>query len=422
MRSILRRSDVGTAMSVAALMVLAACGQTATTTPTADDAVADTAVNADVAGDDTTADAATATDAAGDATGTALDPTKPETWPAGEKGPFACGLRILEMKYQLPGNLGERVVPLYVWYPAAEAKGDHPMYMGIFEDPASFLDAPLAPSPYAAGYPLLVHSHGYKGFSGNSAFLMCHIATHGWVAMAPEHVGNTLGDTPDPLPLLVSLQRPLDMQHTIDWATTPPAGDPLAGKIDVAHIGLSGHSFGTYTVWAVAGAPIDVAALTARCGKTKPDWPDCSQALLDAYASTVAADPRVDTFISLAGDGSDIFIPGGKNLVKAPLLQMNGTLNDSGETQLFNDVTGVDLTWVDVEGGCHQLYGLGNSILGDPACLNLPNEEGFAIVRPFFLAWLRYHALGDHGPEVTGIVTGTTTVSPKATLKHKSPL
>lgn len=400
-----------TVLTVLTLLMAAGCG-----TP-AESGVGDTQ-----SADTETADAQTsdAADSQGADSAIDTDVPNPAAWPAGEKGPYACGLRIVEMKYQLPEGLGERKVPLYVWYPASQEVGEHPIYENIFTDERSFLNAPLAPSPLAAGYPLLLHSHGHRGFSGNSAFLMCHIASHGWVALVPEHVGNTFSDFVDPRPLIAYLHRNLDMQHAMDWAVSPPVGDPLVGKIDVAHVGLSGHSYGTYTTWSVAGAPIDVAKLKERCAQTPPEWPDCSPALLKAFGGKMD-DERVATFISMAGNGSDVFVPGGKNLVKRPMFQMNGSLDDSGQTSLYNDVTAVDLTWVNVEGGCHQLYGLGNAYLGSKECFDLKDEDGFAIVRPYYLAWLRYHALGDHGAEVTGIVTGKTQISPRVTFKHKTP-
>ncbi len=172
------------------------------------------------------------------------------------------------------------------------------------------------------------------------------------------------------------------------------------------------------TVWAIAGATFDPSVIAAGCATGR--WPDCTPELIAAFNAKLS-DDRPLTFISLAGDGADLLPHPGRNVVKRPFLQMNGTLNDSGETQLFADVTGVDLTWVDVEGGCHQLYGLGNSINGGPECTALGDQAGFALVKPWFLSWLRYHVLGDRGAEVTGIVTGTTSVSPLVHFQHKSP-
>jgi predicted dienelactone hydrolase len=390
--------------ATATLCVLVACGgQKSAATP---DDVADAA------------DDASAVDAASIDTGADTTSTSPLAWPVAQNGPYACGLRTVQLTYKLPGTLGERTVPLFIWYPATQGVGEHPSYLGAFDDPNAWVDAPLAPSVYAGGYPILVHSHGFEGFAGNSAVFMCHLASHGWVALAPEHVGNTLIDTPTPLPLLNWLHRPLDISAALDWAKTPPSGDPLVGKLDMAHIGMSGHSFGTYTVWASAGATFDTAKIATDCKNNR--WPDCTPALIAAFSGKLS-DDRPLTFINLAGDGSDLLPPSGKNAVKRPVLQMNGTLNDSGETGLFADVTGVDLTWVDVQGGCHQLYGLGNTINGGPECKVLDDQAGFALVKPWFLAWVRYHVLGDRGAEVTGIVNGTTSVSPLIAFQHKMP-
>ena len=392
--------------ALAVLCALAACGSQATA-----DADATLDAGADANAQDVATDAAV--DAAGDATS-----VSPLSWPVADAGPYTCGFRIVQLTYKLPGSFGSRTVPLHIWYPATQAVGEHPTYLSFITDPNAWTDAPLAAAAYPGGYPILVHSHGFEGFSGNSATYMCHLATHGWVALAPEHVGNTLVDTPSPLPLMDWLHRPLDIKAALDWAQTPTAGDPLAGHLDLAHIGMSGHSFGTYTVWAMAGATFDVAKIAADCKTGR--WPDCTPELIQAF-SGVLSDPRLLTFVSLAGDGSDILSTAGKNAVKRPVLQMNGTLNDSGETGLFADVTGVDLTWVDVTGGCHQLYGMGNQVNGGPECKALDDQVGFAIVKPWFLAWLRYHVLGDRSVEVASIVTGTTSVSPLMAFKHKSP-
>ena len=100
---------------------------------------------------------------------------------------------------------------------------------------------------------------------------------------------------------------------------------------------------------------------------------------------------------------------------------MTGSLNDVGADTLFASVKGVDLTWVDVAGGCHQLYGLGNSVLGDPGCAVLPDEEGFSLVNPFILAVARYHVLDERGDEVKSLTEGTRSLSPKMTFQHEGP-
>src|SRR5207248_1694061 len=98
-------------------------------------------------------------------------------------GPFACGHRELSTMYTPPGGLPARAIPVHVWYPSTTASGDHPKYHAAFVDTVAWDDVPAAPPAFAKGYPVLVHSHGYKGFAGNSARLMCHLASHGWLAV-----------------------------------------------------------------------------------------------------------------------------------------------------------------------------------------------------------------------------------------------
>ena len=106
---------------------------------------------------------------------------------------------------------------------------------------------------------------------------------------------------------------------------------------------------------------------------------------------------------------------------KVPVLMMSGTLDESGQDKLMTLVKNVDLTWVDVENGCHQLYGLGNSTLGDPACKALPDEEGFSLVNPWILAYARYHVWEDRSQFVADLVERRTSLSPKMTVQHVGP-
>lgn len=350
---------------------------------------------------------------------TTTDVGDPLSWSVLQEGPFTCGHRIVEMTYTLPSGLGERTIPVHFWYPSHVAEGDHPVYKALFEDTHSWDDVPLAESPWKGGlFPIEVHSHGYKGFSGNSARLFCHMASHGWVAIAPEHVGNTIGDTPDPLPLSVYYHRPLDMRAALDMAASMPEGDPLAGKLDLDHVGLSGHSFGTYTTWAVAGATFDTDTIQMKCdtGQISP----CSPEEI-ALFSTDLSDKRPKMAIPQAGGHSDLFGDYQEKTVSVPVMLMTGSLDEVGAVALYGNVSGLDFTWVDVEGGCHQLFGLGNGSIGSPDCQNLPDEEGFAIVNPIALAYARYHVLGDKSAEVKGIVEGTQLISEREHFKHKGP-
>jgi predicted dienelactone hydrolase len=345
-------------------------------------------------------------------------PVDPLTWSVTEPGPYACGHRTLETTYTPPGGLPPRTIPVHVWYPSDVAEGDHPVYRSLFVDEHAWEDVPLAKSPWKAGLPVLVHSHGHKGFAGNSARLMCHFASHGWLAVAPEHVGNTLGDTPDVRPLALYFERPLDVRAALDLVSAPPAGDPLAGAADLAHVAMSGHSFGTYTAWAVAGATFDAAAIQKQCDAGEVG--ECAATLLAVFATDLS-EKRASIVVPMAGGRDDFFGDKGYDAAGVPVLLMSGSLDVVGADSLFADVSGVDLTWVDVDGGCHQLFGLGNAMLGAAACKDLPDEEGFSIVNPWVLAYTRYHVLADRGDQVSGIVEGSASLSARVHVEHKGP-
>jgi predicted dienelactone hydrolase len=85
------------------------------------------------------------------------------------------------------------------------------------------------------------------------------------VVVSPDHHGNTFVDAllgiVDPN---VITNRPLDMSFLIDQfsAFTAEPGNTFAGAIDTTRIAASGHSFGGYTVFALAGGPSPLGTFT----------------------------------------------------------------------------------------------------------------------------------------------------------------
>lgn len=405
-----RRGGAALATSIALASAVAGCGS--------DDAPA-AGGGAEADAGDASADVAPADDASDATSEGDAAPADPLSWPVDARGPYSPAYHVGHVTYQPTGGLASRTIEVHYWYPTSEPNAVRPKYLNAFSDPESSVDAPPAASAYTGGYPVLVHSHGYKGFAGNSATLFRYLATHGWVVVAPEHLGNTLLDTPAALPLAVSLQRPLDMRAALDHALSPSSGDPLEGKLDAAKIAVSGHSFGTYTVWALAGAKLDTTAIRGFCAESPARYPDCDEALLAAFDADLT-EPRAKAFVPMAGGESDFFGPSGYGAtVRGPVLLMTGTVDRGTNDRPFSDASGFDFTWVDVEGGCHQLFGLGNNSLPDAACKALPDAEGFAIVDTWLLAYLRAKVLGDTTPQVTGIVDGSISVSSRVTRRHK---
>ena len=252
---------------------------------------------------------------------------------------------------------------------------------------------------------MLAHSHGYQGFAGNSSFLMRWFASHGWVVVAPDHVGNTLTTHVDPLPTGHYLWRPLDISAALDAVESDPTFGPV---VNTQRVPISGHSFGAYTTWASAGATFDLAVIAQRCADEEMPAGGCTLADETAFEDPVA-DPRVVASIPLAGTYRDEwFGVDGFATVQGPVLSITGSEDGpEGNAQQWDDLSGglVDVTWVDVQGGCHQLSGFGG-------CEHIEDDEGFPIVAAYALAFARAHALGDDTAEVVDILSGAVDVSP----------
>ncbi len=334
----------------------------------------------------------------------------PLTWDVRRRGPFRVGYRVLMHTYTPRGASTPRTVPVHVWYPTHVADGPRPTYGRIWRDNEAVVDAAPAPPAHRGGYPLHVYSHGDRSFGGTSPFLVRYFASHGWVTVAPDHVGNTLADTPDPRPLPIHHLRGQDIRAAIDFVAALPQGDPLAGRVVTSRAVLSGHSFGTHTVWSVAGATFDVERIRPRCTAAVR----CSDADLEVFRMGLG-DARVVAGIPMAGSISrDFFGPEGHRSVRIPLLAMSGTADPVGADAQFMSSTGVDLTWIDVRGGCHQYFALGG-------CDDIPDSFQDSILSVMAIAFARRHVLMDADATVRGVLDNTIALSDRVTYRRRTP-
>lgn len=133
----------------------------------------------------------------------------------------------------------------------------------------------------AGKWPLVLFSHGNGGMRFQDVFWCEHIASHGYIVVAPDHTGNSLitGLIGDLTPFndsqygrrQAALDRPKDISFLIDCMErfNRGADSRFCGKIDMDHIAVAGHSFGGYTATMVADQDARVDAIIPMAGVNK---------------------------------------------------------------------------------------------------------------------------------------------------------
>ncbi|MBN95009.1 MAG: hypothetical protein CL928_13230 [Deltaproteobacteria bacterium] len=343
-------------------------------------------------------------------------PPDPISWAVSEPGPYSVGYRTWESTYIPPGSTEQRSIVIHLWYPTLDESGETATYEFMFPDEQSLVGATPEAPVHAEGYPVLAYSHGNQGFAGASAYLMRHFASHGWLAVAPDHTGNTLSTHQSPRPLSLWLDRPSDIAHALDQleAGNSDDGHPAAlpGLAHTSQVTVAGHSFGAYTVWAAVGARFDRTQIQAQCDAGSYTQEQCSDDLLDAFEVS-AGDPRLVGGLPMAGSGrEEWFGATGLNAVSLPMLQMSGSLDAGAVDGTWERADQVDMTWIDIEGGCHQLFGLGT-------CPEVPSDEGFSIVNTYALAFARNLVLQDSTETTLAILDGSELVSERVTFQRR---
>jgi predicted dienelactone hydrolase len=115
--------------------------------------------------------------------------------------------------------------------------------------------------------PVVLFSHGLGGSRNNNPYLGEHWAKRGYVAVFLQHAGSDESVWRDTQPRERAgalrgaaspksfVERAADVRVAIDALArfNVQRSHPLAGRLDLAHLGMSGHSFGALTTEAVSG-------------------------------------------------------------------------------------------------------------------------------------------------------------------------
>ena len=251
---------------------------------------------------------------------------------------------------------GESPLALKMWYPASpdadeavatayryEVKLGQPLGMVTIASSASqaTTDAPfdLEQGPY----PLVVLSPGFAMGGLAYGWLAEHLASHGFVVLAPEHQ-ETLN--PEKFLWQAAVSRPQDILTLLSFVDEQvQAGGTLAGLVDGEQTAVIGHSYGGYTALAAAGAQIDTPSFEGHCATATSTgdptaWlcemlmPHLEEMAQQAGFSAVPeglwsrpVDPRIDAIIPMAGDAY-FFGEAGLALIDVPVLAIGGTLDE----------------------------------------------------------------------------------------------
>lgn len=316
-----------------------------------------------------------------------------------ESGPYGAGYQVLQTgKLELKAWYPTKATPTAIEY-AVNIK--LPMWPSnpntIFGEAAA--DAPAADD---GPYPLVVLSHGFSGNPEWYRTLAEHLASHGYVVLAPEHAESDWAT--DVVPS--SISRPADITATIDFAED----GPLAAFIDTERVAVVGHSYGGYTALASAGAQFDLIGLAERCETVEDEFvagyfcaPFLQQqdVLADGLGIDVPdvglwpamGDERVDAIAAIAGDAY-LFGSQGLASVTVPTLALGGTLDtgtpwDWGAAMTFDHVASEKRFLVGMKGGEHFLPMADCADL--PWTADLPEfQQGYICSDP---AWDKQEAL-----------------------------
>jgi predicted dienelactone hydrolase len=181
--------------------------------------------------------------------------------------------------------------------------------------------------PEAGGpCPVVVLSHGGGGHRDANFAQAHHLATHGFVVLCTEHPGSNTEVLKRGFRITENLKsmtrdasevlgRPKDVRFALDRAAEWNRDhERLRSRMDLARVGMMGHSFGAYTTLVVCGARPALDWLAPPVPPGKGLAPDLS-------------DPRVSCGVALSpqGPGEPFFSEAGFATIRTPLLGITGS-------------------------------------------------------------------------------------------------
>jgi predicted dienelactone hydrolase len=163
----------------------------------------------------------------------------------------------------------------------------------------------------AAGYPVVVFSHGFGGCNTQSVFLMEALANSGYLVVAPNHADARCGRARGARPGGQRPQEPFknaeewseatykdrraDIETVLDAVLSAQSFQGV--RVDAGRVGIAGHSLGGYTALGIAGA-----------------WASWK-------------DPRIKAVLALSPFNTPFVVKGALADMKMPVMYQGGTLD-----------------------------------------------------------------------------------------------
>ncbi len=186
--------------------------------------------------------------------------------------------------------------------------------------------------------PVVVISHGLGSDRSTFRYLAEHLASHGFAVAVPEHPGSnaaqlqaliagTASEVASPTEFI---DRPLDIKFLLDDLTRRAGSDARYAQLNLQSVGVLGQSFGGYTVFALAGAPINFAQLQQDCRTQALDNTLNISLLLQCRAGALPpirynlSDSRVKAIIAINPIISSIFGEAGIRDIRIPTMIIAG--------------------------------------------------------------------------------------------------
>lgn len=320
-----------------------------------------------------------------------------EAAPFAQTGPWAAGVTTLMVDD----------VPVEVWYPApAESAAGIPRDVYDMRDslpdgirasipadaPTTFETPAHRELPVATDgpFPVVYYSHGLGGFRLQSTAITAHLATWGFVVVAPEHIGRNLDAV---LLAATEMGRITDDAYNEILAahermTTENAeGGRFAGVLDLSRVAVGGHSAGGGAMQAL----VDDPSLGARAwfGHATVVAPQTSTApgllvggTLDELATPMSMGTLFDDRV-IAEPGRLVLVEGAGHLAFTDICMIG---RERGGVLRIAQDAGVELDELLITlatDGCQAEA--------------LPAEEAWPAINHFTVAHLRAH-LGAVGP------------------------